>query len=193
MKKHICGFAALVALVFTFTGSAYAEGIIGAQYGRSYVELTPGQDTKGHGSRAGKFQSGAFAQYRNGALGLHFAVNTGSVKISALEKNGKTVKAEFGRSYDLLGMLVIEGEKISGIGMLGISGIERETSGFFRNSNETTTENDPIYGLKYAVGLEIPFANDDWVFQVVSQRTELEEFGFEIKQSGFRLRIGKRF
>ncbi|MDA8002907.1 MAG: YdgA family protein, partial [Alphaproteobacteria bacterium] len=64
MKKHICGFAALVALVFTFTGSAYAEGIIGAQYGRSYVELTPGQDTKGHGSRAGKFQSGAFAQYR---------------------------------------------------------------------------------------------------------------------------------
>ena len=190
MKKYICGFAALVALVFTFTDSVYAEGIIGAQYGRSYVELTPGLDTMGEGRRAGKFQPGLFVQYRNGIFGLHFATNTGSMELNT-QKNSHEFKVKFGRSYDFLGMLVIEGEKINGIGMLGVSGIERNTAS--NDSDSSDTQNDPIYGLKYAVGLEIPFANDRWVFQVVSQRTELEEFGFEIEQSGFRLRIGKRF
>lgn len=194
-KQHV--FATLAALVFTFTNTAHAEGVFGAYAGPSKVELTGAGTLRGSLDESGT-EFGVFGQWRNEMFGLHVGLGTNSTEINGTitpdsTQNPSAFKTEAGLAYELLGMLIIEGESINGIGMLGFSSLEAESTGALFGKTRSS-------GLKFAGGIEIPFANDAGVVQLMYERADLGEIEiagtalkFEVEQSGFRLRIGMQF
>ena len=195
MKKHTCVFAALAAFCFAFTNTARAEGFFGGYFGPSTVELTGTGSLTGSVDGSGN-EFGVFVQRRWDTLGLHVGLGSNSTAVDGVIVIGNTAtsfKEEAGLAVDLLGMLILEGEKINGVGMLGYSSLRTEASGGITGSATTS-------GLKIAVGFEVPFSNDDWIFQLMYEDAALGEVEltgttakYEVDQSGFRFRFGARF
>ena len=196
MKKYTCVFAALAAFCFAFTNTARAEKVIGGYYGPSTVELTGAGTLRGSLDENGS-EFGMFFQKKWDTLGLHFGLGTNSTEIDGVvTSQGRLLgnfKVEAGTAYDLLGVRFIEGESINGMLMLGLSALGMDASGVYQGDSGAV-------GWKLAGGFEIPFANDEWVAQILYERADLGEIEvsnsndkFEVEQSGFRLRVGARF
>jgi len=198
MKKHICVFATLIALAFTFANTAHAEWVVGGQLGQTSTTI----DYKGTGSTDNKSGGslGIFGQYRseNTPWGVHFSLAGNSAEYDAVNlATNDRIKIEAYSTADVLATLAF-GERIDGqvhgFAMFGFSSID--VQGYSVRTPHIVTR-DSATGLKIAGGIEFPFANQ-WVTQVVLERASfgrLDSFvsNLEFSQTAIRLNIGYRF
>lgn len=116
MKSNYIGKAARIAIVLlTACGCALAQygGGTGSMGGTAGGPYTPGSKSYGHGALIGGIAAGAGVGVL--FLALHHR-HSGSTVLGCVAADGKTLKAEDSKTYQLTGSPLTAGEAVSVVG-----------------------------------------------------------------------------